>query len=93
MKTKATFKDLNFDIIYDRNTSDIKVSCRIKGSNNILGEIYSTYTSKNGKQDSNYYYNNKLVLNCGDQTNKVRTKTCEILLMALLSNEDIIDIE
>jgi hypothetical protein len=93
MKTKATFKDLDFDITYDKNTSDIKVACRIKGSNNILGEIYSTYMSKDGKQDVNYFYNNKIILHSGDQTNKIRTRMCEMLLIALLSHEDIIDVE
>ena len=71
MKTKAEFKDLNFDITYDKNTNVIKVSCRIKGSDNILGEIYSTYISKNGKCDVNYLYNNKIILHSGDQTNKI----------------------
>ena len=93
MKTKANFKDIDFDINYDKDTKIIRVLCKIKGSANVLGEIYSTYTSKDNKCDVNYYYNNKIILHCGDQTNKIRTKMCEMLLVALLSHEDIIDIE
>jgi len=88
-------KDVEFNILYDSKKDTIAVTCRSKIAplNPVLGEIYGTRISSNGKKDTYYTYNGKIVAHGGDQTNKQMTKVCEMLLMALLAQEDLISIE
>ena len=88
------FKDLLFDINYDKETDSFRVACRVRDTDkNYVGEIYATRIKKQNVQNVYYTYNGKVIAVCGVQTNKEVTHSCQAFLVAFLCNEDVIKIE